>query len=564
MGGKFSLHCPKGEPNLCQLPDVMAVSDRIAARVRIFVSENLKACIGVIKKILMKFSHFVFLVLLAAAMFGCKQSNELQDADILSGDAEFAIPLFKARTSIQDLLENFDDSTYIEIDAEGIIHLRYEGDVLTQTADEFFQVIKTYLPPLIPLDSTYFTLDFNSAGDQLKVDFARYSGGTISVAYVSNYVGMVDLTLTILEASKNGQPLKVHTQFMSPAGTPGTIPLPIFSPTTQCVGYELMPNNGKVHIQYTAVTDMGDTIELPFIALANTNINFSYIEGYLGNFKNKGKRDSVSIDFFKNWTQGDVFFDNPVIKIHIENSFGMPTRSSIDTFDIITADELRIPLQSSFINETGIDFVYPTVQEAGQSKSMTFTFDANNSNIEDVLGSRPIGLDYKVDAISNPDSLTNLRGFITDSSFYKIKVEVDLPLHGRASGFGVVDSFDLDFSSYDDLKEVEFKLVADNEMPLAIGVQGYFIGENGAVLDSLFDGIGHPIQGAPVNANGVVTQKLTTITFVTFDAARFDHVRSAKRLNLHAYFSTTNNGQQSVKAFANQFLEIRMGMKVKR
>jgi len=512
----------------------------------------------------MKFSHFVFLVLLAAAMFGCKQSNELQDADILSGDAEFAIPLLKARTSIQDLLENFDDSTYIEIDAEGIIHLRYEGDVLTQTADEFFQVIKTYLPPLIPLDSTYFTLDFNSAGDQLKVDFARYSGGSISVAYVSNYVGMVDLTLTILEASKNGQPLSVHTQFMSPAGTPGTIPLPIFSPTTQCVGYELTPNNGKVHIQYTAVTDMGDTIELPFIALANTNINFSYIEGYLGNFTNKGKRDSVSIDFFKNWIQGDVFFDNPVIKIHIENSFGMPTRSSIDTFDIITADELRIPLQSSFINETGIDFVYPTVQEAGQSKSMTFTFDANNSNIEDVLGSRPIGLDYKVDAISNPDSLTNLRGFITDSSFYKIKVEVDLPLHGRASGFGVVDSFDLDFSSYDDLKEVEFKLVADNEMPLAIGVQGYFIGENGVVLDSLFDGIGYPIQGAPVNANGVVTQKLTTTTFVTFDAARFDHVRSAKRLNLHAYFSTTNNGQQSVKAFANQFLEIRMGMKVKR
>jgi len=49
MGGKFSLQCPKAEPNLCQLPDVMAVSDRIAARVRIFVCENLKARIGVIK-----------------------------------------------------------------------------------------------------------------------------------------------------------------------------------------------------------------------------------------------------------------------------------------------------------------------------------------------------------------------------------------------------------------------------------------------------------------------------------------------------------------------------------
>lgn len=557
------LICPQGEPNHCQQLDVMVFIGLNALKRRIFVGVDFEILFTLMKFHLMKFSQFVFLAVLSAAMFSCKQSNELQDADVISGDAEFAIPLLKARTSIQDLLENFDDSTYIEIDAEGIIHLRYEGDVLTQTADEFFQVIKTYLPPLIPLDSTYVTLDFNSSEDQLKVDFARYSGGNISIAYVSDYVGMVDLTLNILEASKNGQMLSAHTQFMSPAGSGGTIPLPKFSPTTDCYGYELRPDSGRVHIQYIAVTDMGDTIELPFIALANTNINFSYIEGYLGNFKNKGTRDSVSIDFFKNWIQGDVFFENPVIKIHIENSFGMPTRSSIDTFDIITVDEQRIPLESTFITDTGIDFVYPTVPEAGQSKSMTFTFDANNSNIEDVLGSRPIGLDYKVDAISNPDSLTNLRGFITDSSYYKIKVEVDLPLHGRASGFGVVDSFDLDFSKYDELKEVEFKLVADNEMPLAIGVQGYFVDEDGVVLDSLFDNVGYPIEGAPVNANGIVIRKETTTTYVTFDADRFDGVRSAKKLNLHAFFSTTGNGQQSVKAYANQFLEVRMGMKVK-
>ncbi len=516
----------------------------------------------------MKFPKFLFfLVLMAAATFGCKQSNELLDADILSSDAEFAIPLLKARTSIQDLLENFDDSTYIEIDSEGVIHLRYEGDVLTQSAEEFFQVIKTYLPPLIPLDSNYFTLDFNTSNDQLKVDYARYGSGSINVGVVSTYVGLVDLTLTIVEASKNGQPLTVHRQFMSPVGSMGSIPVINFdlSAYTECEGYELKPDSGRVHIKYVAVTDMGDTLKsLPLIALANTNINFSYIEGYLGNFTNRGKRDSVSIGFFKNWIQGDVFFNNPVITMHIENSFGMPTRSSIDTFDIITADDQRIPLESTFITESGIDFVYPTVPEAGQSKSMTFTFNADNSNIEDVLGSRPIGLDYKVDAISNPDSLTNLRGFITDSSYYKIKIEVDLPLHGRANGFGVVDSFDVDFSSFDEIKEAEFKMVADNGMPLAFDVQAYFVDSSGVVLDSLFDQIAHVVRGAPVNSVGVVTNKQTTTTYITFDAARFDKVREAKKLALHAYFSTTNGGQQSVKAFSNQDLEIRMGMKVKR
>ena len=518
----------------------------------------------------MKFSHLVLLALLALTVaFGCKQADELRDAEIVSGDAEFAIPLLKARTSIQDLLEGFDDYTYVEIDSAGIIHLRYKGDVLSQSADEFFQVIDSTLPPIIPLASSYFTLNFDSLGDQLKVDFARYGKGSVNAGVYSNYVGMVDFTMTIVEAKKNGQPLTIHRQFMSPIGLDfGGNHIPAFDLTAEVpvVGYELSPENGKVHIQYVALTAQGDTLPLApnEVWLSNKNINFSYIEGYLGNFKNKGKRDSISIEFFENWIQGDVFFDNPVIQIHIENSFGMPTRSSIDTFDIITADNQRIPLESDFITETGIDFVYPTVAEAGQSKSMTFTFDANNSNIEDVLGSRPIGLDYKVDAISNPDSLTDLRGFITDSSFYRIQIEVDLPLHGRASGFGVVDSFDLDFSSYDDLKEVEFKMVADNEMPLAIDVQGYFVGANGVVLDSLFDGIGHPIEGAPVGSDGVTTGKSTTTTFVDFDEDRFNNVRQAKKLTLHAFFSTTNGGQQSVKAFSDQNVEIRMGMKVKR
>jgi hypothetical protein len=110
---------------------------------------------------------------------------------------------------------------------------------------------------------------------------------------------------------------------------------------------------------------------------------------------------------------------------------------------------------------------------------------------------------------------------------------------------------------------VEFKLVADNNMPLAIGTQAYFLDSTGVVLDSLFDTIGHPIEAAPVDAEGIVTGKQTTTTFVNFDAVRFDGIRKATKLKIHAFFSTTDNGQVNVKAFSNQDVEIRMGMKVK-
>jgi hypothetical protein len=194
---------------------------------------------------------------------------------------------------------------------------------------------------------------------------------------------------------------------------------------------------------------------------------------------------------------------------------------------------------------------------------MTFAFNTDNSNIEDVLGSRPIALDYDVDAQMNPDSIPGLRGFVTDSSFYKIQIEVDLPIQGKASGFGLRDTFNVDFDNFDEVKEVEFKLVADNEMPLEVAGQGYFLDHNGVVLDSLFsEGKQVLVASATVGSDGVVTERSTQTSFINFPAARFKAVQPAKKLALKAFFSTFNNGQQSVKAFANQGVELRLGMKV--
>ena len=509
----------------------------------------------------MKWTSVFLLLFLLAGFFSCQKINDIGDADIVSHEAEFAIPLLKATTSVQDLLEGFDEYTFVEITPDNVIHLRYKGDVLTQSADEFFQETKEKLPPLIPLEDSLYILPF-SAPEQLEVDFATFKSGKISLALKSDYVGMVDLTVTILQAVKNGQPLTLHTQFQSPIG--GNLPFSYFPPEfVETQGYDLVPENGEVKIRYEAITETDERIKLPEIFLITNNIDFSYIEGYLGNFRQKGKRDSITIEFFKNWVQGDVFFENPVIQIHIDNSFGVPTRSSIDVFDILTADGNRIPLESDFITATGIDFVYPAYNEIGQTKSMTFTFDADNSNIEDVLGSRPVALDYKVDAIMNPDSLVDERGFITDSSFYRVQVEVDLPLHGRASGFGILDTFNVDFGDYGNLEEVEFKMIADNHMPLGIDGQLYFLDESNNVLDSLFDGRKEIVVAAPVAADGTVTGAISRTNFATFSSLRFDQIRPSKKMALKAWFSTTNNGQQPVKAFAGQDVEIRMGMKIK-
>ncbi len=506
--------------------------------------------------------------LLAVGLFGCQKYDEFEKADFESDGAEFAIPLLKSRASIQDLLENFDAYEYVEVDGDGLIHFVYEDEVFTQNAEEFFDSLYSKLLPIIPLDSSFFTVDFNALSDEVKLDVARYKSGFVNALIYSEYQGLINFSMTIHEAVKNGQPLTVQFQVMSPIGVIFEgVPLPQgnISTAVPVEGYELRPVNGEVHIEYAALTESGDTLHLEpnHVALENVNVQFSYLEGFFGNTKFEGERDSVDIDIFKDWEQSNVHFENPTIKLDIQNSFGIPTRSDIKVFDVLTVNGQSIPIESDYIDNGVIDFAYPTLAEVGQSKNTMLTMNAGNSNVKDLLSAKPVGIDYQVDAIANPTNDLSIKGFITDSSFYSVKMLFDIPLHGRASGFDAVDSFEVDFSDYDVLKEVEFKLVADNNMPIGIATQGYFLDSAGVVLDSLFDTIGYPIEGAPVDADGIVTSKQTTTTFVTFDAARFDGIRKAAKLEIHAFLSTTNSGQTSVKIFSDQDVEIRMGMKVK-
>ena len=83
----------------------------------------------------MKLFRFGCLALLLTGLFGCQKYDEFEKADFESDGAEFAIPLLKSRVSIQELLENFDAYSHVEVDSEGLIHFIYEDEVFTQNAD---------------------------------------------------------------------------------------------------------------------------------------------------------------------------------------------------------------------------------------------------------------------------------------------------------------------------------------------------------------------------------------------------------------------------------------------
>ena len=73
-----------------------------------------------------------------------------------------------------------------------------------------------------------------------------------------------------------------------------------------------------------------------------------------------------------------------------------------------------------------------------------------------------------------------------------------------------------------------------------------------------------PIIGAaPVDEEGNTTDITTNIEYIPFDAARFERLKTVTDIVLFASFSTYDGGVPSVKVYADQEINLKMGVILK-
>jgi len=505
------------------------------------------------KNILLQLSILVSLSL----MIGCKGNFD----DPIDSKREIAVPLFYSTTNLTNLLDGINDETSITMGPDGIVTLNYRGNVTRRTGDELFN----FIPPLpVPLTDDTTTLPFDLPGT-LDITLTKIKAGTFTILFNNPFDEKIDVTLRVPELTKNGEVFEEH-RLMDSVGTSGSQWL-FFSPLKD---FDLATNNDQITIIYEAYRESdGERIVFPNDhGVGITDLEFSYAEGFWGQEILDLERDTIEIEFFENWVQGDVYFEDPVIQITVENAFGFPVQSVVNTLEILTVDGNNITLESSFIQD-GIDFAYPELNEVGEVKTTVFDFDKTNSNVVEVLSSGPVSVDYDVDAVSNPDQ-TQVIGFMTDTSYFQVQVAVDLPFRGHVNNFKGRDTFNVNFEQYDQVEYIEFKMVAENEIPLGIGVQVYFIGDdemgNQILLDSLYATDEVILTPAPVDVNGEATGEIAKReTFATINSTRFENIRTAKKMVIDGTFFTTgvsNNTSPIVNLKTDQDVNIRMGMKV--
>ncbi|MEM0995174.1 MAG: hypothetical protein AAGI49_19240 [Bacteroidota bacterium] len=494
--------------------------------------------------------NFLLFLLLSFVIYACSDLESLQNIEGIEVDAEYAFPLMDSRILMTDLIADFDDQANLLVDSDGSLRFFYRGDTTIRDSREIFDQINAVLPPLIPVFEP--SNGFSVANASLDIDQVIFKEGDLEYTFFNPNSNSVTVTVTIPEMTKAGEPLSsTHV-----VGAFEALPLNKFD----MAEVVLTPENDSFHINYEAITAVGEAVNLEQFFMLPKNFDYTYAEGLLGAQAFESDQDTLDFDYYDNWVGGNVRFQNPQVTLNIDNAFGFPAVAMAETFEVLTIDDQILPLQSPLI-DNGFAFNYPRLDEIGAIKSTQFIFDRDNSNIVQVISAGPNAVVYDLDVVANP--ATNAKGFLTDSSYFSYSIDATFPLEGNISNFTINDTTTVDFSSYDLIESAEIKLVAENGIPLSTQLQAYFLDDKGTVLDSLFDKTSTIISAAATDNAGEVVNASEQVSFVPIDANTFDRIRTAKFLILSTSFSSPNNGESLTSIKENQFVAIRMGMKVK-
>lgn len=492
---------------------------------------------------------------------GCNKVSQLNDIEVVETNPEFALPLLNANFTFQSMVESLGDLATVTIEPDGCIRLTYEGEVLREGADVITNAINESLPLGIPVivASDTMTLPFNVPGEY-EFDIIRLKQGTLLSA-LNNVSSYGNLTVQVIypNFSKDGAPI-IHT-FQTDGGN-------TYGESTDLADATINPEeDGTLKVIYTAVDSDGNNVTLPSNVFFNIldDLQFAYLEGYLGEEVFDSTPGDITIDFFDDIVGGNVYFADPTITMTVTSSFGIPVSSKAEYFDVININGDTLALQSDELGEDlSVNFNYPALDEVGETKETVYIFNKDNSNIAEIIGSGPRLIRYDIDALPNPDQNTALRGFISCESEYFVHMKADLPIYGYASDFNANQKFDLNFGGYENVKSAEFKIITENELPIDIDMQLYFLNVDGAIVDSLFNEATKVFASPNIDETGVTTGSAEQTLIVPIEANRFRTIAdNAKQAEVKSSFSTNDyENETAVKVKADQKMGVRIGLKI--
>jgi hypothetical protein len=174
----------------------------------------------------------------------------------------------------------------------------------------------------------------------------------------------------------------------------------------------------------------------------------------------------------------------------------------------------------------------------------------------------PKTLSFRSKIITNPKKPNSLeRNVIYDTSKVVSKIQLDLPIWFKSSGFGQSDTMDFTFFEKKDDQSVSAKSMllrihAENTMPISFNLQGYFINENKVILDSLKGTSTEIIPSPDLDANGIIKATGKNFKDIQFDQDQISKLETTKKIVLKVTLKVGKNSNDYGKFLTSSSLKL--------
>lgn len=523
---------------------------------------------------------WVLIAISSMVMSSCLNKDRLKDLEDIKGvrwEPDLAVPLVNSELTMEDLIDEA-DSEYINVDNEQLIHLIYRGTVLSiegedviYTRNQEIQNVLTFTPPEVLAfnmdDSVVIERDFNlfydvNFGD---IDSMLMKNLEWSSTYSANFDHDAEIEFSLPTAISNGNMFSSTAILSGGQSTQVDENLGgyMLDMTKGPNGVNDLPFRFKITLRKSGTSILNAGSNIAFDMSFEQN-RFEEFYGYVGMEELINEEaDTLELNIFDESEEGTFTLDDPRIKLIYTNSFGIPTQAEFLQFKSYSK-------KTGYMDITGfpsdLSIPYPTPAQFGETLSDSIILNKSNSNIGDVISSQPQKVIYQFDASTNPNGREQ-QNYFRDTSRLSFHLDFDMPLRGTADGFHLEqeEDFELDLGETVDLDYLVMRLYLENDFPVDLDLQIYFLDDMGQEIDSLLSPRELLIESPPVDMNGRTIGFTTSIHDVNYNNDRIDALEQTQKIRIDAKINTTKNGQSqpTVSFYEDYGLRVQLGVAAK-
>ncbi len=510
--------------------------------------------------------------------------DELSSIKGVTTNPTVAAPLINTSVSLSDLLNDLSGDLDVTTGPDGKIILKFSGADSVEEKQYVtlpginFSVDAIMPPTEIPnFESTgkfnqsiANEINVNVSGNQ-RLERALIRQGTLNLNVGSSFKHNTVVKISYPGITKNGIAYTDSFVFVYNGSTP-----PNINRNIDLSGYEIdFTKNGTTYnvfayelgldITRNPANGVALTDKISFIQGLNVS-QYKRLEGYFGKFDITELRSTSELGLFDDKLEGNVYIENPSIKLKVTNSFGLPITAKITDIYVLSGTGVRTPIIIDLFKDT---FSLEYTANIDQSKITEYIIDKTNSNIDEVLNAAPQTIIYQVLFTANADDIPRAN-VLYDNTTVKLETILDLPVDVKILTYAIES--DGDFELGETLSDLDSngvtvnwaEVVSDfvNGIPLNATVQVYV---DDSVTNTVIDSIFKPaylLTAATVDAQGEVLQPTKAVVTNTITKAQYENLKRGNKYRLQVRLRTPENtpgNQPFVSFYDYQKLNVKIG-----